>query len=84
MAVIAMVFAFVPALMTLVFPTFVATGGVLAPRRVFTVLSLVSELRVQAGSLVARAVFTMLEGLVAVSRVKVGHVTSGNFLIIVM
>ena len=74
MALISMTFSAVPALMTLIFPAFVTTGGVLNPRRVFTVLSLVSALRIYASGFLTRAVFTLSEGLVAVSRLKVGCV----------
>ena len=44
MIVISMATALVPVLMTLTFTTFVATGSVLTPRRVFTALSLISTL----------------------------------------
>ena len=61
----------VTAIMLLTFATFVATGGVLSPRRVFTALSLVGALRIYFVIHVNRAIFTISEGLVAVGRVKV-------------
>ena len=67
--------SFAPAVMTQVFSTFVATGGVLTARRVFTVLSLVLSLRTYAAGLGTRAFFTISEGFVAVNRLEVGHVT---------
>ena len=78
MLLVSMVTVIVPVLMTLTFTTFAGTGGVLTPRRVFTALSIVFALRIYAVTNVNWGLFYMLESLVAVSRIKVGHVTDWN------
>ena len=75
------VFAFtLTVVMALTFTAFVATGGLLIPRSVFTVLSLVFAMRVQAVAHFREGVFALSEGRVAVDRrcvdrLQVGHVT---------
>ena len=72
MLILAMLFVFVPSIMVLIFSTYVAIGQVLTPRAVFTVLSLVNSLRWTALLLPFRALFLLLEGSIAVKRIKVG------------
>ena len=61
-----------PAIMTLTFTTFVATGGLLTPRRVFTVFSLVDVVRINSITYVNYALFLLLESFVATGRIQVG------------
>ena len=60
-----------PAIMTLTFTTFVATGGVLTLQRVFTVFSLVDIVRINSMSDVNHGLFLLLESLVAAKRIQV-------------
>ena len=59
------------AMATLTFTVYVATGGLLNLRRVFTVLSLVDVVRYNAISNFNSGLFALLEGMVAGSRLQV-------------
>ena len=58
-------------IMCIVFITFVGTGGLLNPQRVFTTLSLVQILRLTSGLFLARSIVMLSEASVAESRIKV-------------
>jgi len=58
-------------IMCIVFSTFVGTGGLLNPQRVFTTLSLVQILRLTSGHFLARSIVMLSEASVAESRIKV-------------
>ena len=62
----------------IVFSAFVGTGGLLTPRRVFTVLSLVTFLWSSSVHLLMRCIFYLSEATVAESRIKVRRIYSGT------
>ena len=71
---LAIEYTFIPVMMFGIFSIHMATGGVLAARTVFTVLSLLSLIQRNIMRLYIRALLLVIEANVAVSRIKVGHI----------
>lgn len=63
-------------IMLLVFSSYTATGGVLTPKKFFTVLSLTSTLRVTSIHFFALAILNLLDCRVAATRIQVGQETN--------
>ena len=64
----------IPLIVFIVIVSFASAGGVLLPRRVFTVLSLVIFIRRITIAFVVRSVLSVSDGLVGFNRVQVNNV----------
>ena len=60
-----------PLMVGMTFLVFVAAGGELTPQRVFTTLSLLSQLRRTSGAYLVRSFFLLNEASVALQRIQV-------------
>ncbi len=60
-----------PIMTFVVFSVYTATGGVLTPKKVFTVLSLIINLKLHGVHAVVYTAVAISEGLVAISRISV-------------
>ena len=58
-------------IMFLVFSVYIGTGGILSPKKVFTILSLTATLRINSIHFFVLCVLGMSEMFVAVSRIQV-------------
>ena len=72
MGILAYLYGFaIPVMTALIFTAYTSTGGTLTPRRVFTVLGLVTFLRLVLIDRLIRSLIFLSECWVAVGRIKV-------------
>ena len=60
-------------ILAFIFIPFAGTGGILTPRRVFIVLSLVTSVRLTSIDFLLNALFLLSDGCVAARRIQVPH-----------
>ncbi len=76
-----------PIMTFVVFSVYTATGGILTPKKVFTVLSLIIILKLHGVHAVVYTAVAISEGLVAISRISVSsniHYSGENLKINIM